>query len=262
MIRIGFSVFALLAVVACTQSTGSESDWPEGLQPQEVQSGYSFLTTETQALQDDEFANPGYLWVDRGARLFSQARDGSPACASCHSEGVEGVAASYPNIDAESGQLINLEGRINLCRTRHQGLEPLVYESDDLLSLTAFIAEQSKGIARDVPMSTAFNEHLQNGEAYFFSPRGQLNLSCHQCHDQNWGAKLRGDTISQGHLNSFPAYRLEWESLGSSHRRLRDCDLGVRAQPLPLGDQRYVEVELYLAERAAELALESPAVRR
>jgi sulfur-oxidizing protein SoxA len=73
---------------------------------------------------------------------------------------------------------------------------------------------------------------------------------------------LRGDTLSQGHGNGFPAYRLEWQGMGSLHRRLRDCDTGVRAEPLPYGDPLYIAVELYLAARSNGLELESPAIRR
>ena len=114
--------------------------------PQPPVSGYAFLTPETQALQDDAFANPGYLWVDQGERLFEAVADGAPACASCHDDRLAGVAAHYPAVDEATGRLMNLEARINACRERHQGLEPLDYESEALLSLTAFIAHQSKGI--------------------------------------------------------------------------------------------------------------------
>lgn len=261
MIRAAVLV-AILALTACGVQSSDPPDWPKGLKPDDVQSGYDFLTPETQALQDDAFANPGLLWVDRGEALFANSDQDGKACVSCHSDGLIGAAASYPAKDKMSGDLINLEGRINLCRTRHQELEPLPYESDALLALTAYIANQSRGMPYSVRTDADMEGHIENGRAYFYTRRGQLNLSCHQCHDQSYGAKLRGDTISQGHANGFPAYRLEWQGLGSSHRRLHDCDTGVRAEPLPLGDLRYIEVELFLAARAASLPLESPAVRR
>ena len=91
---------------------------------------------------------------------------------------------------------------------------------------------------------------------------GTISLSCHQCHDENWGKRLRGDTISQGHGNGFPAYRLEWQTLGSLQRRIRDCDAGVRAEPKAFGDPTYIDLELYLSTRASGLNLESPAIRR
>lgn len=262
------ALFAVVALAGCSETSRSDASRaapPSGLDAADIRSGFAFLQPDTQALQDDAFSNPGYLWVDRGAELFATSEVGEASCASCHGTGersLAGIAGTYPKIDDQSGELINLEGRINLCRERHQNRSALPYESDALLSLTAYVAEQSRGMSLAPDTSPAANALASIGYDYFTTQRGQLNLSCQQCHDQNWGKQLRGDTISQGHGNAFPAYRLEWQSLGSLHRRLRDCDTGVRAEPLPFGDEVYVAVELYLAQRAAGLEIESPGVRR
>lgn len=258
MIRAGL----ILALVLAGCERASLPTTETGLAKQDIQSGYALLIADTQALQDDEFANPGLLWVDRGEALFQSSADTDATCASCHAGGLIGVAARYPAIDAASGKLLNLEGRINSCRTEHQGPTPLVYESDDLLALTAYIAKQSAGMSSVVETRGAAAKAYERGRDYFLTRRGQFNLSCQQCHTENWGKQLRGDTLSQGHGNGFPAYRLEWQSLGSLQRRLRDCDTGVRAEPLPYGSETYIALELYLAGRSQGLALESPAVRR
>jgi L-cysteine S-thiosulfotransferase len=252
---------ALAALIAACSPSATQTAGPD-LPAADVRSGYTFLTAETQAMQDDSFANPGFLWVDRGAALFEDQSGNAPSCAACHSAGLAGVAATYPVIDQASGDLLNLEGRINQCRIRHQSLPALDYESDDLLALTAFVASQSAGMPVSVFTDGAAATHYQNGRDYFFTRRGQFNLSCHQCHDQNWGKRLRGDTISQGHGNGFPAYRLEWQTLGSLQRRIRDCDAGVRAEPKAFGDPTYIDLELYLSSRASGLDMESPAIRR
>lgn len=253
-------LLCLIAIPACQDST--QASRQSALTAEEIQSGYAFLTADTQALQDDPFANPGLLWVDRGAELFQSSLEGEASCASCHEDGLRGIAATYPAIDGSSGELLNLEGRINQCRTRHQSLDALPYENDELLALTTYVANQSQGLPANVDITGPAAAAYQRGYDYFLTRRGQFNLSCQQCHTENWGKQLRGDTISQGHGNGFPAYRLEWQSLGSLQRRLRDCDTGVRAEPLPFGDPRYIDVELYLAARSQGLALESPAVRR
>lgn len=250
---------AMLALAACSET--SEPAAPD-LMPDDIQSGYVFLTAETQALQDDTFANPGYLWVDRGAALFNSETGVTQSCASCHSGGLAGVAATYPKVDPETQKLHNLESRINQCRTQNQDAPSLEYESDALLSLTAYVANQSFGLPQAVETTGEAADYIEQGRDYFYTRRGQFNFSCAQCHNDSWGLKLRGDTISQGHGNGFPAYRLEWENLGSLQRRLRDCDTGVRAEPLPYGSETYRAVELYLAARAAGLPIESPAVRR
>lgn len=250
-----------LATIAACGAPSQERAY-DSLAPDEIVSGSVFLTAETRALQADDFANPGFLWVDHGEALFSEAPPTGPACASCHADGLAGVAATYPAYDSDTGTVLNIEGRINQCRAKHQGASGLDYESDELLSLTAYVANQSRGTPVSVDTSGSARTVYEEGARYFRTRRGQFNLSCQQCHTENWGKRLRGDTLSQGHGNGFPAYRLEWQSMGSLHRRLRDCDLGVRAEPLPYGDPLYIAVELYLAARAEGLEVESPAVRR
>ena len=91
---------------------------------------------------------------------------------------------------------------------------------------------------------------------------GQMNLACTHCHDHNWGKKLLADTISQGHGNAYPIYRLEWQSAGSLQRRIRACYFGLRAEMPPYGAQDLLDLELYLAWRGSGLRIETPGVRR
>ena len=102
----------------------------------------------------------------------------------------------------------------------------------------------------------------KRGEAFFHRRQGQLNLSCAQCHDGVAGSRLRADVISNGAINAYPAYRLEWQTLGSLHRRLRACSLGVRATQFNHGSDEYLSLELYLAKRSQDLRIESPGVRK
>ena len=105
-------------------------------------------------------------------------------------------------------------------------------------------------------------KHFESGERAYRERRGQLNLSCAQCHDANWGRKLGPETLSQGQPNAYPVYRLEWQTLGSLQRRFRSCLSGIRAEMLPYGAPEYLDLELYLAWRAAGLPIETPGVRR
>jgi L-cysteine S-thiosulfotransferase len=232
----------------------------------EPKSGIEFQSAETRALQADDGANPGMLWVEHGAALWSTAvGEAGKSCATCHHAPVAsmpGVAARYPAIDPASGTLVNLEGRINTCRTRHMQASELAYETPELLALTAVVTHQSRGLPRRVETGGAAQSHYEAGRAFFETRQGQLNLSCAQCHDNSVGLRLRGDRISQGQTNAWPAYRLEWQTLGSLHRRLRACSLGVRAEILPFGSPDYLALELFLASRGAALPIESPGVRR
>jgi L-cysteine S-thiosulfotransferase len=231
----------------------------------ERRSDYELMGPELRLMQDDDSANPGMLWVFDGEAQW-QRKEGSAgkSCADCHGEAarsMKGVAVRYPAFDPTLGRPIDLEGRINACRTRHQGAEPLAFESRELLSLAAFVARQSKGLPISADDDAATLPFVAAGRAIFEQRQGQLNLSCAQCHDDNWGQKLAGATIPQGHSTGYPLYRLEWQSLGSLQRRLRNCLVGMRAEPYAYGTPEMTELELFLARRAHGLTLETPAVR-
>ena len=234
--------------------------------PRAPQSGSAFLSPELKAMQADEFANAGMLWLAEGERLWTQT-DGTAgkSCAACHGDArqsMKGVAARYPALDGASGNLLNLELRINLCRTRHMAAETFAYETNELLSLTAYVASQSRGMPMAVDAGGAAAPYFERGKAYFTTRQGQLNLSCAQCHVDHAGQRLRGDIISHGVGVGYPVYRLEWQSVGSLHRRLRACSFGVRAVQSGYGSQDYVSLELFLAKRAEGLPIDAPAIRK
>jgi sulfur-oxidizing protein SoxA len=231
----------------------------------ERRSGYEFMSRETRAMQDDDATHPGTLWVLDGEALWSR-RDGATgrACADCHGDArasMKGVAARHPAWDTASGLPVNLEQRINACRAGRQQAAPLAYESRDLLALTAYVARQSRGMPVDIAIDSRTKPFLDAGRAAFARRQGQLNLACTQCHDDHWGKKLAGIAIPQAHPTGYPLYRLEWQSLGSLQRRLRNCMIGMRAEPYAYGALEFVELELYLMWRARGMAFEAPAVR-
>ena len=231
----------------------------------EQRSGYAFMGRETQAMQDDDATNPGMLSVLDGEALWRRGEGpAGKSCESCHGDArtsMSGVAARYPAFDDRSSRPIDLEQRINLCRSDHQHTTPLAFESRELLALTAFIAFQSRGQPFAVADNARTRPFIAAGREIFERRLGQLNLSCAQCHDDNWGRLLGGTPIPQAHPTGYPLYRLEWQSLGSLRRRLRNCMAGVRAEPFPNDAPKIVDLELFLAWRARGLPIEAPAVR-
>jgi sulfur-oxidizing protein SoxA len=113
----------------------------------------------------------------------------------------------------------------------------------------------------NIEVTEKLQPFLEAGRAAFSRRQGQLNISCAQCHDERWGAKLAGNPIPQAHPTGYPIYRLEWQGAGSLQRRLRNCMIGVRAEPYEYGSPEFVELELYLMWRARGMKLETPAVR-
>ena len=236
------------------------------LAPDQLKSGFAFLGPDLKAMQQDEFANPGMLWVERGAKLWNASAGPSGAtCAGCHGDArssMKGVAARYPAIDPASARLLTLEGRILQCRTERQRARAFAYESEDLLSLAAYVAHQSRGMPIGVHIEGAARAHFEAGRSLFYRPLGQMNLSCAQCHDANWNRTLYAGPVTQGHPNAYPGYRLEWQTMGSLERRLRACLSGIRAEMYPYGAPEHADLALFLAWRAQGLPIEVPGVRR
>jgi sulfur-oxidizing protein SoxA len=223
------------------------------------------MSRENQALQRDDATNPGMLWVQEGEILWSRkAGSASRSCAECHGEAptsMRGVAARYPAFDEQTSRPVDLQGRLNLCRTRHQEAPAFAAESQELLALTAYVALQSRGLPVTPPDDPRLTPFRERGRTLFNQRLGQLSLACAQCHDANWGQRLGGSTIPQGHPNGYPLYRLEWQTLGSLQRRLRNCLTGVRSEPFPFDASELVDLEVYLSARAKGLVVEAPAVR-
>lgn len=249
----------LAALLGAISTLAGASDLP----PDQRRSSYEDMAPATRAMQDADTDNPGMLWVLDGEALW-QAKTGEAAraCADCHGDAkksMAGVAARHPAFDAQRGA-VTLEGRINDCRIGRQKAPPLAYESRELLALSVYIALQSRGMPIDID-EKQLGPTIAAGREIFRRRQGQLNLSCAQCHDQNYGGKLAGNTIPQGHPNGYPLYRLEWQTLGSLQRRLRNCTTGMRAGNYAYGSPELIALETYLMWRARSMRMESPAVR-
>lgn len=89
----------------------------------ERRSGFDFMSPATQGMQREDALNPAMLWVAEGEAEWSEAPANAKSCAGCHgdaSASMRGVAAGYPAFDERTGKAIDLQQRINACRTQHQ----------------------------------------------------------------------------------------------------------------------------------------------
>ena len=228
--------------------------------------GYTYADPTTQSMQDDDYVNPGFLWVQEGEKLWSAAEGAAgKSCADCHGkaqESMKAVGALYPKWQEKIGKLENVEQRINQCRADNMKAEPWKWESPALLAMTAYVRLQSRGQPVGVAVEGPVKPHLQNGERLFYMRHGQLDLSCANCHEDNDGKWMRGDHLGQAMANGFPTYRLKEQTLISLQFRLIGCVPDTRAEAYPYGSDEYVDLELYLAHRGKGLPVEAPSVRR
>ena len=234
--------------------------------PKEAASGLALMSPASKLMQEDPTRNPGLLWVSLGDRLWNSA-DGKAgrSCAQCHGQArfsMRTAGRRYPRYSTLLGRAIGLEQRINRCREQFMGADPWSWESTDLLAMTAYVRFQARGLPQQVQVSGPAQRYLQAGRDLYQKRIGQLDLACSHCHSDLAGRKLRGVTLSQGQSNGYPLYRFQWETVGSLQRRIRSCNLLVRADPLGYGSEDMIALEMYLAVRGAGLPVETPAVRR
>jgi sulfur-oxidizing protein SoxA len=267
-LRAARALFWLAGVVGMAGLVGlaQGSSAPERSLPlTDLRSGIEFAGRDVKALQADALTNPAQLWLEQGRVLWDAPAGASQrACTACHgpAESMKGVAPKFPRVNAATGQLFNLEDQIRHCRSQHQQASAPAFESDELLALSLLVTQASQGLPLRTEIDATLLPHLRAGEALFKRRQGQLNLSCAQCHDNNWGRRLYTDALSQGQPNGYPLYRLEWQKLGSLERRLRSCFAGVRAELPQWGELGQRQLSLYLKWRGEGLLIEVPAVRK
>jgi L-cysteine S-thiosulfotransferase len=231
----------------------------------DLRSGATFMAPHLQKQQADDDQNPAMLWVDSGRTLFE--RD----CKSCHID-ARGLAARLPRVivnpATKQERVVTLETQVNACQStrvkdsRGALSKPYALESEPLLSLATYVAFSSRGLKQGVAANVVQTASWQRARAMYFAMQGKLDFSCAACHDKLAGKRVRTQAISQGHGVGFPAYRVEWQTIGSLNRRLRACFYGMEASVPAASDPILADLELYLAWRGAALPIEAPAVRR
>lgn len=233
----------------------------------EVISGWHYRTDTTRALQKDSFENPGMLGVEQGEEIWNTAEGTEgKSCASCHddaSESMASVGSSYPKWDEATGKPINVELRINKCRTENMGAEPYAFDKGGQKPLTAYIKHQAMGSPVEVDLSEGdMQKWWEQGESLYYRRTGQLNLSCATCHEKYNGKFIRADHLSQGNVNGFPTYRLKQSNLISLHNRFRGCIRDTRAEMPKAFSDDLMALEVYTTWRSQGLSVETPAVRQ
>lgn len=230
----------------------------------EIFSGWLFRSDETQALQLDDFDNPGMIFVDQGADTWVEV-DGSKgkSCSSCHgdADSMTGVRAEYPKWNEEAGEVRTLAMQINDCREDQMDAKPWGYTSGNMANMEALISVQSRGMPVNVAIDGPVASTWEKGKELYYARTGQLDLSCASCHEENYGNYIRADHLSQGQINGFPVYRLKNAKLNTAHARFKGCVRDTRAETYNPGSAEFVALELYVASRGNGLSVEAPSVR-
>jgi sulfur-oxidizing protein SoxA len=203
--------------------------------------------------------------VEKGEEMFNTPFANGKTYAECLPNGGKGTRQLYPYFDKDRGELVTLEGEINRCRAEN-GEKPLKWKKGAITNLTAYIAFTSRGniIDIEVPNDSRALASYEKGKKHFFMKRGQLNLSCADCHYYNSGGFARSDLLSPalGNLSHFPVYRLKWQGLGTPHRRFGGCNKNIRAKPFKAQSDEYKSLEYFLMVMSKGIESNGPATRK
>ena len=232
----------------------------------EAKSGYDYIKPESRAMQDDDFENPGMLAVAKGQALFNRKQDGAgKTCAECHGEDGENLntknIARYPVYNEDAGEIVTLQKRISRCRDNTSGSKTLPTDHPDLVNLETFVRHRASGEAVNVQTDGAMVELLQAGKQLYNTRYGLIDMACYHCHDIYPGQMIRGQKISQGQGNGFPAYRLGTGEITNLHQRIQQCLTLMRAEPFAADSDEINLLGLYIMSRSNGLRIETPAVR-
>lgn len=208
---------------------------------------------------------PYELNIEKGEELFNTPFANGKTYASCFKNGGKGIKQNYPYFDSKSGEVRTLEQDINACREAN-GESPLGYKKGAIADISAYMAYTSRGnkVNVKIPSDERAMKWYEDGKMQFYAKRGQLNLSCADCHQYNSGNKVRADILSPalGHATHFPVYRSKWGGLGTIQRRYGGCNKQVRAKPFKAQGKEYRALEYFHTYMSNGLEMNGPGARK
>lgn len=237
---------------------------PAGSPLDELVSGWRFRADETQELQMDDFDNPSFIFVEQAEDQWKEVEGTEgKSCSSCHDDVADfkGLRTVLPRWNEAKSKVYTMENYINDCRVDRMGAEPWKWAKGKMTAMTALIGVQSRGMPVAVKTDGPAQAAYDLGKELYYTRVGQLDMSCSNCHEDNYGNMIRADHLSQGQINGFPTYRLKNSKLNSTHARFKGCMKNIRATPYKVGSPEFTALELYVASRGNGLSVESPSVR-
>jgi len=211
---------------------------------------------------DEEFP-PYEDLVAKGEELWNTPFANGKTYASCFNKPVEQIRGAYPYYDAKLKRVETLESAINECRKANNE-KPLKWKKGALANISGFLVYSARGekINTQIEGKEALAAY-QDGKEFFYAKRGQLNLSCADCHVYQAGRKARSNVLSPalGHVSHFPVFRKKWNSLGTLHRRYGGCQKNMRAKPMKAQSDAYRNMELFHTYMSNGLEFNGPRTR-
>jgi sulfur-oxidizing protein SoxA len=208
---------------------------------------------------------PYVIAVDEGKVLLNKKFKNGRSIASCFKKRGVGIANHFPYFDVKKNKVVTLALAINMCRQKN-GEKKWKYKKGKIASVLAYMAYTSRGkivnVANPAKNSKALRAY-RDGQNFYFAKRGQLNMSCANCHIDNVGLMLRANLLGPGlgQVTHMPVYRSKWGSVGTLHRRFAGCNKQVRAKPLKAQGEKYRNLEYFMTYMSNGLPWNGPGAR-
>jgi sulfur-oxidizing protein SoxA len=229
--------------------------------------GIYAVDADSRAQWEDLESFPPYEFdVEEGERLFKTAFANGKGYADCFDNGGIGIRQNFPYWDKEAGTVKTLEQEINECRESN-GEKPFKWGKGPIAQVSAYMAWTSRDNVFDIKIPEgdegALAAYLE-GKKFFYTKRGQLNLSCANCHVQGSNIRIRADLASPalGHTSHFPVFRSKWGELGTLHRRYKGCHKDSRSKPLGMQHETFRNLEYFQTYMSNGLVVNGPGSRK
>ncbi|MFQ5995838.1 MAG: sulfur oxidation c-type cytochrome SoxA [Acidiferrobacterales bacterium] len=182
----------------------------------------------------------------------------------CFKNGGRNIAQHYPYWDERSEMVRTIELDINECLKRNDKPPLDDLKKGAMAQVVAYMKSLSRGqrVKIAIPSPEA-RDAYEEGRRFYWAKRGQLNLSCADCHVNNAGKLYAGEVLSAGlgHGVGYPAYRAEWGGLGTLHWRYASCNAQVGAAPFKAQSRQYRHLQYYATFLQQGLPLTAPSQR-
>jgi L-cysteine S-thiosulfotransferase len=246
-----------------------------------AQSSDDALAQYREMMQDD---NPAEFWVMRGDQLWKAPRGPNKVSLEQCDLGlgagvVKGAYAQLPRYFPDARRVMDLETRLVHCMTTLQGMtrEEAVRQTygdgakqSSIEALTAYVAEQSRGMKLSVPLRNAEERKAYNlGKRIFFFRAGTHDFACATCHGES-DRRIRLQDLpnltrpdgAQAAYSTWPAYRVSQGEVRTMQWRMQDCLRQQRMPQLQFGSEASIAIITFLAHNANGGVMNAPGLKR
>jgi sulfur-oxidizing protein SoxA len=242
---------------------------------------------EYRAMLADKDANPGFLVIDKGGRLFHEKRGPKNASLEKCDFGLgpgklKGAYAQLPRYFKDTNKVQDLESRLLTCMVDLQGFtedeikaklyadQRLNEDNTDVEAIVAYVAYQSNGMKIEPPLKHATEkEAVKLGEAMFWRRHGPMDFSCATCHAED-GKRVRLQSLVhvyspkdiQATMSTWSTYRVSHGVVRNMQHRMWDCHWQMRTPDIDYGSPATVALISFLTHQAKGGTYDLPGMKR